>query len=538
MATIQILGIPDEIIVDIVKQLKGKEIKTVRATCKKLNRIASPYLFPVLYLSCHQLDLDVFRLVASNPLLIGGVRELVIDDATIPTTIFGKATKAAPCAFSVDQEMNNLIKKLNYRVFKGHRDNRVAEADIHALKEAIPHFKALRSLVVTSRAPLERHISGSQSHDNSSPAHKMWKRTAHAFKLSMPSEDVAFTPRREWATTSEFKDQDGEWFTNTMGWMDDRFGENTMGDGKPGSKGRFYEYRSTGRGHRRNKQTTISWKSRVIFIALHILEDPRLSSQLTEFRVDESDDLLVESREPGLDITLFDKRSPFPERLVKGFLETQNLTKFRLVLSSQYIREEGEETVKEGRLGMIFAAMPQLENLYFEPHGMSTVAAIPSNLTFHRLRTVFFSCGDIDSRSLIEFLQRHSPTLKRLSIAYCNIDPTRHGANWDDVVNQMTTMMKQGIIKLDEAYIHYVIDSDVILACGKSVSLEYARESITDEDIYSWRYQHGAWTERTSLAEGSSDGYGDESGEEYYDGFDDGLIKLIHGWEFLSTDVR
>ncbi|KAM0218172.1 hypothetical protein ACHAPA_011822 [Fusarium lateritium] len=537
MASI-LLGIPDEIIVDIVKQLKGKEIKTVRATCKKLNRIASPYLFPVLYLSCHQLDLDVFRLVVSNPLLIGGVRELVIDDTTIPTAIYGKATRYASRAFSLNEEMHNLIKKLNYRVFQGHHDNRVAEEDIQALKEAIPHFKALRSLVITSRTPLERHISGSQSHDNSSPAHTMWKRTALAFKLSMPSQDVPFTPRLDWATTSEFKDQDGKWFTNTMGWMDDRFGDNTMGDGKPGSKGKFYEDRSTAHGHRRNKQTTISWKSRVIFIALHILEDPRLSSQLTEFRVDESDDLLVQSREPGLDITLFDKRSPFPERLMKGFLDTQNLTKFRLVLSSQFIREEGEETVKEGRLGMIFAAMPQLESLYFEPHGMSTVAAIPSNLTFHRLRQVFFSCGDIDSQSLIEFLRRHSPTLKCLSIAYCNIDPSRHGANWDDVVHQMTTMMKQGIIKLDEAYIHDVIDSDVILACGKSVSLEFARQSITDDDIYSWRYQRGAWTERMSLDEGSSDGYGNEFGEGYYDGFDDGTIKLIHGWEFLSTDIR
>ncbi|KAM0288365.1 hypothetical protein ACHAO9_007270 [Fusarium lateritium] len=537
MASI-LLGIPDEIIVDIVKQLKGKEIKTVRATCKKLNRIASPYLFPVLYLSCHQLDLDVFRLVVSNPLLIGGVRELVIDDTTIPTAIYGKATRYASRAFSLNEEMHNLIKKLNYRVFQGHHDNRVAEEDIQALKEAIPHFKALRSLVITSRTPLERHISGSQSHDNSSPAHTMWKRTALAFKLSMPSQDVPFTPRLDWATTSEFKDQDGKWFTNTMGWMDDRFGDNTMGDGMPGSKGKFYAHRSIGRGHRRNKQTTIAWKSRVISIALYVLEDPRLSSQLTEFRIDESEDILIKSQEPGLDITLFDKQSPFPERLVKGYLDTQNLTKFRLVLSSQFIREEGEETAKEGRLGMIFAAMPQLENLYFEPHGMSTVAAIPSNLTFYRLRQVFFSCGDVDSRSLIEFLRRHSPTLKRLSIAYCNIDPTRHGANWDDVIHQITAMMKQGIIKIDEAFIHDVIDSDIILACGKSVSLDYARQSITDDNIYSWKYQRGAWTERMSLDEGSSDGYGNEFGEGYYDGFDDGTIKLIHGWEFLSTDIR
>ncbi|KAF4427405.1 hypothetical protein FACUT_9636 [Fusarium acutatum] len=83
MESCHILRLPDELQVAVVELLPGNALKATRATCRKLNSIASPYLYPVLYLSCHQLDLDVFRLVASNPLLIGGVKELVIDDTTL-----------------------------------------------------------------------------------------------------------------------------------------------------------------------------------------------------------------------------------------------------------------------------------------------------------------------------------------------------------------------------------------------------------------------------------------------------------------------
>jgi hypothetical protein len=81
----RLLSYPDEVIDHIVTLLPN--VKATRETCKRLNRIASPYLFPVLYISCHQLDLDVFRIVAKNPLLIGAVRELVIDDTTVPVSI-------------------------------------------------------------------------------------------------------------------------------------------------------------------------------------------------------------------------------------------------------------------------------------------------------------------------------------------------------------------------------------------------------------------------------------------------------------------
>jgi hypothetical protein len=87
MESCHILRLPDELLVAVVELLPGGALKATRAICRKLNSIASPYLYPALYLSCHQLDLDVFRLVANNSLLIGGVKELVIDDTTLSSRL-------------------------------------------------------------------------------------------------------------------------------------------------------------------------------------------------------------------------------------------------------------------------------------------------------------------------------------------------------------------------------------------------------------------------------------------------------------------
>ncbi|KAM0347390.1 hypothetical protein ACHAPU_004911 [Fusarium lateritium] len=176
-----ILDFPEEVTLMIAKRFASREIKAIRATCKKFNRVASPYLYPVLYLSCHQLDLDDFRMVANNPLLIGGVRELVIDDTTMSRClamegIFYDAASyrwnwtrrdiAYPDGSDVEflgqgamrSEEGRLIWKrapdkslLDFykSVLEGHHENRLAHTDITTLKQALPHFKSLRSLLST-----------------------------------------------------------------------------------------------------------------------------------------------------------------------------------------------------------------------------------------------------------------------------------------------------------------------------------------------------------------------------------------------------
>lgn len=217
MADCHILRLPDEIHVAVAKLLPGSAIKSIRATCTKLNGIASPFLYPVLYLSCHQLDLDVFQLVAGNPLLIGGVKELVIDDTTLSPrladrevyrtvasylNLWPKRKKAYYWGETFEEEGSGRIWSdkphkefwtLYNAVLQGHHENRRSHADINALRKALPLFKSLRSLVISNRTADDCFDSGAQSEEWSSPVVKMWRRLG-ASKLERPP----FPPRCDW----------------------------------------------------------------------------------------------------------------------------------------------------------------------------------------------------------------------------------------------------------------------------------------------------------------------------------------------------
>lgn len=158
-------------------------------------------------------------------------------------------------------------------------------------------------------------------------------------------------------------------------------------------------------------------------LALLVLEDPKLQSQLTEFRVDASHDILSKHYQPGLAITLFDNQSPFVERLAGGFALAENITKFNLVLSNFTVHRFGEWIIKEGRVSRTLSSMPQLEELYLEPHGMPVFSALPINMTFPRLRRVHFSCGHLHPDKFLDFLERQGSTLKSLIIEHCSLYP-------------------------------------------------------------------------------------------------------------------
>ncbi|KAF5614164.1 uncharacterized protein FSUBG_44 [Fusarium subglutinans] len=242
MAPVSLLDCPDEVIDDIVQRLPGSAVKAARETCKRLNRIASPYLFPILYISCHQLDLDVFRMVSKNPLLIGGVRELVIDDTTVPPSVRDWATyqKVVTCPQEPNDRhdhmglgegetldpryMNGQPSKIEpskeaWKLFnstaQGHHENRLAHADFDALKRALPRFKSLETLVVSNRMATEYYSDGAQSTDSSSPVAKLWRR----FDCET-EEFVPLVPKCDWhPTTQGLHDRTP---VNTMDWLDDR----------------------------------------------------------------------------------------------------------------------------------------------------------------------------------------------------------------------------------------------------------------------------------------------------------------------------
>ncbi|PNP61083.1 hypothetical protein FNYG_14171 [Fusarium nygamai] len=399
--TINLLSCPDEVINHIVKFLPN--VKAARETCKRLNRISSPYLFPVLYISCHQLDLDVFRMVAKNPLLIGGVRELVIDDTTVPVSIPDWPTYQKMLSLPEDPDDRRDVLEMaasgnwsdcdepkeHWELFdsilKGHHENRLARADYHALKQALPHLKRLRSLVLTNRTANDGidddFQEGAQSLESSSPVCKFWKRFES--KRDYP---VSFAPRCDWLPTGKgLLDKTPIY---GMDWLDDRLTDDITPCGVPNTLAgspafqelaskKFFEeeinggqdltdwdlflYERAERLDRANKDKLfiLAREARVIHLALLVLEDQTMQSQLTEFRVDATCDVPNMDCSPGLAITVFNKQSPFPTQLARGFGAT-NITKFNLTLGTGLPLDIGVGDHLRG----IFESMPQLEECF------------------------------------------------------------------------------------------------------------------------------------------------------------------------------
>ncbi|KAF5650130.1 uncharacterized protein FTJAE_695 [Fusarium tjaetaba] len=524
-----LLSCPDEVIDHIAKLLPN--VRAARETCKRLNRIASPYLFPVLYISCHQLDLDVFRTVAKNPLLIGGVRELVIDDTTLPVSIpdwptYQKVLSLPDCSElerAASQHWSDLPDcdeprehwELFDSVLKGHHENRLARADYHALKQALPHLKRLRSLVLTNRTANDSidddFREGAQSLESSSPTFKFWRRFD-----SKRDEPVSFAPRCDWVPT-------GRGLRNKMpiygmDWLDDRLTDDITPCGVPNTLAgspafkelvskRFFNKEINGRqdltdwesflyerAERLERVSThklfiLAREARVLHLALLVLEDETMQSQLTESRVDASCDMLNIDWSPGLAITLFAKQSPFPTRLAKGFSAT-NITKFNLTLGSGLPLDVG---VGE-RLRAIFASMPQLEELFFEPHDIHHFSAIPTEKTFPRLRKITFNCGLMRLEQLFKFLRSHGATLKSLVVEHCKIvlEPENEPQDMlPMLISELRSLHRDGALKLENGLVSELFHGAVPLTyCAKLYGFR-------DEYSVTWDYKgNGVWDQR------------------------------------------
>lgn len=247
MAPVSLLDCPDEVIDHIIERLPGSAVKAIRVSCKRLNRIASPYLFPVLYLSCHQLDLNVFRMVSENPLLIGGVHELVIDDTTVPLpeTIPDWHTYQKVVTFPEDSDdrrahlelhpggtldpwmMRGRPSKVNptkegwellRSIAQWHHENRLTHADFEALKAALPHFKKLERLVVSNRNANDSFSEGAQSCVSSSPVVQKWRR----FQAE-EHESVPLAPRCDWQASGLGMNDRSR--VNTLDWFVEFLGD-------------------------------------------------------------------------------------------------------------------------------------------------------------------------------------------------------------------------------------------------------------------------------------------------------------------------
>ncbi|RKL37122.1 hypothetical protein BFJ72_g7778 [Fusarium proliferatum] len=358
MGSCQLLRLSDELQVAVVELLPGNALEAARATCRKLNNIASPYLYPVLYLSCHQLDLDVFRLVASNPILIAGVKELVIDDTTLSPRLADWEVYKTLASYThmwpqrkktydwtrrfqeddriwskePDKEFHDLFKA----VLVGHHENRRSNADVTALKGALPLFKSLRSLVISNRTADDDFDTGAQSEESSSPVVKMWRQLGVSKKERPP-----FPPRCDWI--APWHEPGFRTEVMQLDFFNDELEKYIKEYGLPPTAGE-QERRDADTQSDAENVAGNNWfadgffcriigrEARAIVIALEVLEHP--SIRLSEFRVDASLEVGDTSLyQPGLPILLFDsEESPFPPKLISSF-SSSCMTKFHLVLS-------------------------------------------------------------------------------------------------------------------------------------------------------------------------------------------------------------
>jgi hypothetical protein len=125
------------------------------------------------------------------------------------------------------------------------------------------------------------------------------------------------------------------------------------------------------------------------------------------------------------------------------------MTELHLILSNFQDGQKGRDIMDQGRVTQLLSSMLQLEELYFEPHGMATVGALPE-IRFPRLQRVEFCCGEVNPDKLMSFLERQGSILKTLHIDNCNI-PTDLGQLWGDVADRINRLQRESVTNLEHA---------------------------------------------------------------------------------------
>lgn len=526
----QFLGLPYEVKGQIIRYLPGRDLKSIRVTCQQLHREASPSLFPVLYLSCHPLDLDVFRLVVANPLLVIGVRELVIDDTTLAPSLADWHNFRAlarlentfwPCRRKPyfpgnepfdepgrvwAEEPDKAFYDLFMSVFEPHHRNRLAHSDVKALREALPMMKALRSIVLTNRTADESPLTGAQSQESSSPTVRWWRRFGEDRRERPP-----FPPRCDWWSGWMDAPNSSEAFWS-MDWLNDELQRNIDETGPPYSpdeaggdqREREDEIQSRDRDDnvpaaylRYPSVRNLSREARGVQVVSEVLSDPDTLSRLTEFRIDPSREMVCDMYQPGLPIHMFREGLSFTDRFSSLLGSAPHLAKFDLCISNGYTSDDGSDLMSKGYIARLLASLPHLEVLSLEIHGMQTWEAISDQTTFPNLRRVEFRCGDVWPEKFGEFIRRHAATLEVLRIEHCNIDresidplgwmdPRQQIGTWYDVVEDIMMLQSTRVTKLREVFFHNVYGVKPNVGCGLNGTMDVSYHN--KGKIYSWRY--------------------------------------------------
>lgn len=222
-------------------------------------------------------------------------------------------------------------------------------------------------------------------------------------------------------------------------------------------------------------------QSRGMHIAIEVLRNPIAQSRLKNFRVDASLDTIADVETPGLSIGMLDfVAPPFAMRLSMAF-STIFLTSFGLVLSNGRQGEVGQSILEQGQLGSVLSAMPRLQHIVLEAHGMAAIGAIPNGTTFPDLVSAEFACGLVTRLEIRKFLRRHGSTLQHLRLLYCTLDD--EDPSWSDAAQDIIRLQGMGATHLRSAVVRSGYETVPLTGCGRNRSMTRPDEG---ESAYSW----------------------------------------------------
>ena len=78
-----LIGLPNEITLQILGSLSQQRLKRMRLVCKHLAILGAPLLMDVVYISPRSKDLEVFKSIVQHPVFNGAIKHVVYDSAQI-----------------------------------------------------------------------------------------------------------------------------------------------------------------------------------------------------------------------------------------------------------------------------------------------------------------------------------------------------------------------------------------------------------------------------------------------------------------------
>jgi hypothetical protein len=124
-----LMGLPHELLADIVNRLENSEIKNLRLSCKRLASISTLRISRV-FLSANPLNVKVFRAIADHEVFRHGVIEIIYDDARLPRSAYEDSSTRRPELLLHDPS-HDLGVQTNENWFENERQKNIKEIYRH-----------------------------------------------------------------------------------------------------------------------------------------------------------------------------------------------------------------------------------------------------------------------------------------------------------------------------------------------------------------------------------------------------------------------